>query len=427
MNNIAAIWILFILWPFSAFIAALRKGFDKHYQAIILAFAFLYGYSVYLYGGDILDFKEEYHAISLISWHEYIEAISTKLDIFSSNTHFQLYNFTDSKPDIYAVTLQFVLSRFSDSPRLFWGIVSLIYVKFFLMFLNQVKINFEITSLKRYHYIYIAFLVLVVPFYVGVTGVRFWTALFLFVYLLFKFLNTDKSKYIGYMPLSILIHYSFFVPVSILLVIFVVPLKKWFTILLVYASIIFFITTSTTTVFNYLNKGVSMFEETSLEESVSSYADQSLVQKKQIKHASTNWYVRLRSDSVFYLLIFAFLLEFTGIIRLNTNKITQKLYPYLIVFFAVALIGYNLGSIGRFKNIFYLLAFARYAIIFPININSKYLKYLAMAFSPILVLYVLVTFRGGFYTIDPLLLVSNPIILFLTRSSESLSEFLIGH
>ncbi len=42
-------------------------------------------------------------------------------------------------------------------------------------------------------------------------------------------------------------------------------------------------------------------------------------------------------------------------------------------------------------------------------------------------LYIIVVFRAGFYTVDPLLLVNNSIFTFFMHSDISLSELLIGH
>jgi len=418
---------MFILWPFGAFVMALKNGFNRHYQYIILAFSFLFGYSVYLFGGDILSYEERFYEVAKLNWAEFVDILIFKIDPFTPSLNYQYYRETNQKPDIYAFGLQFLVSRLSDSPRLFWGLVSLIYTKFFLLFINEVKQQFEIYHFRIYHLIFISFLIFVIPFYVAVTGVRFWTALLLFMFLLLKTTNSGKSKYIYFSLVTMLIHYSFFVPVSLLFIIYYLPLKKWITRFVVLFSIFFFITSSATGILSFIEEKVSVVDETSIGESMTTYTDVEYHGDRKLKAGQRNWYVRLRSDSLFYILVAAFLIEFFGITRLVENRYTKNLSPYLILFFAIALIGYNLGSMGRFKNIFYLLSMARYVIIFPLNYQSKYLKYLAVVLGPSLLLYVAVTFRAGFYFVDPLLLISNPIILFLEHSGESLSEFIVGH
>lgn len=418
-------YILLLIWPFLALIVALRRGFNKRYQGVILAFSFLYGYSVYLYSGDILDYQETYAMVVNYSWSDFWFLLTHKLDPVALSTY--AANGVNRKPDIFALVVSFMASRFSDSPRLFWGIVSVIHTWFMLLFFNEVKKHFSIQR-TWIHYILIFFLVIAIPYYVGVTGVRFWPALFLFMYYLMRYISSNHNlKYVLGISLTILIHYSFFVPVLLVLLSYFIPLKRITVKILVLASLLFFLLSSTTGIFNYLNEAVEITDETTVGQSMESYANEDLYEQRSNEAKSTNWYVQFRGVAHFYLFFILLLGELVGVFTLKETLFSKRHFPVLVLFFCLALLTFNLGSLGRFKNVFLLLILTRYVVLFQHNRNSYLYKILGWCLLPIVTIYFFVSLRSEFYYVEPQLLVSNIISLLLTRSTESLSEFLVGH
>ena len=424
-NNLYYLWIIFLFSPFFAFLLAIKRGFNTYYQPIILGFSFIFGYSVYFYSGDILRYIETYEMVKYYTWNDFWFILSHPFDGNALSQYPE--NLVNRKPDKYALILQFIVSRFTDNYRWFFALASLIYTKFFLMFLNEVYNKMGIKPQDFLHYIFIIFLLIVVPFYVGVTGIRFWTALFLFLYFLFKYFDKGGFQTIFSAGLSLFIHYSFIVPVALLFLVHILPIKKFATKILVVISLAIFFISSTTSMLNNIQRAVSITEGTNIEENVGSYTDADLLEQRKSKSNETNWYVSLRSDSVFYLLIIFFILEFGGFLKLKDTIFTSRVYPLIVLFFCLTLLTYHLGSLGRFKNVFYLLVFSRYAIIYPVANNRKVLKSLSIILLPFLVLYILVSFRGGFYFVDAYLVINNIIGVFSLRSTESLSEFIVGH
>lgn len=424
-SNIKYHYFLFLIWPFLALVLALRKGFNKRYQGIILAFSFLYGYSVYLYSGDILGYEETFAVVVNYSWSDFWFLLTHKLDPVALSTYAP--NGVNRKPDIFALVVSFLSSRLTDNPRLFWGIVSLVYTWFMLLFFNEVKKHFSIQK-SWIHYILVFFFIIVIPKYVGVTGVRFWLALFLFMYFLMKYVNTEYSfKYIFAASLACLIHYSLFVPTIFVLIFHFIPLKKYFTKILVVVSLLFFLLSSTTGIFNFLSKAVEATDETTVGQSMESYADEDIYKQRSTKRKSTNWYVQFRANAHYYLFFILFLGEVAGFFKLRETLFTERHLPMLVLFFCVALLTFNLGSIGRFKNIFLLLILTRYVVLYQYNMSNKFYKVLGYSLVPIVIIYFFVLMRAELYYIEPQLLVNNSIGLFLTRSTESLSEFIVGH
>lgn len=427
-NSIKYYFFLFLIWPFLGFVLALKNGFNKDSQKIILAFAFIYGYSVYLYSGDILDYADSYKIIANYTWTDFWYILKVKLsqkDLigYSPNPYI-------IKPDIFSFTLSFLCSRISESPRLFWGFVSLIYTWFMLLFFNEVKSSTK-NIIKNYiHYTFILFLLLVIPKFVGVTGVRFWPALFLFMYFLMRYAKSKSLKknfYLFCTGLAMLIHYTYFIPFIILIIIHFAPINKYVSKILIITSVGVFAISNNSTIFSVLESAMELSEDNQISENMESYTDQDKYNENQIKRSNTNWYVKFRANAHIYILLFMVFIEQIGVVKLKENELSSLLNPILIVFFCLTLITFELGSIGRFKNIFILLALTRYVVIYPFNVNSIFLKYSAIVLMPVLLIYTIVTFRTELYFVDPMLIVSNVFGTLLIRSSESLSEFIVGH
>jgi hypothetical protein len=227
--------------------------------------------------------------------------------------------------------------------------------------------------------------------------------------------------------LAVTIHYSFIVPVLLLFAYRYIKVSRVLTILLVVISLIYFSLSSSTQMLGAIQSNSGIFEKTAIGHRVEGYSDVELLGQRIEKAGGANWYVRLQPNALHYFLTIVFLLEFFGLFKWRSNAFLDRLYPFIIIFFCLALISFSLGSIGRFKNIFYLATLFRYTALCGLNPDSRSLRNLSYIIVPILFLHVMVSFRGGFYYVDPLLLIGNPVVLFLVQSGQSLSEFLIGH
>jgi hypothetical protein len=424
-NKYIAYWGLAMIWPFLGFVVAIRAGLSSLTLPVILFFSFLYGYSIYLYGGDILHYRDSFDDVAAYSWNDYVYLVTHTLDTDKGSqyhTHVAI-----QKPDIFALTFQFLVSRFTDNPRWFWGFLSVFYTYLIVLFVKEVAHHLPNKRKYWYEQVFIVALLMVIPFYVGVTGVRFWPALFIFLIFVLKHLSTNSIKYLFLSALSVLIHYSFFFPVSLYLIIALTGFRRWSVGPVVISAFVVVALSSTTDLFMFLQNWATVFEDTSVEQNVGGYVDQDIYKMRIEKASARNWYVQLSSDLLLYLLLTTCTIDFFGISKLRDTPLTSRLFLCGLLFFSLTLLSFNLGSIGRFKNIFFLLMLVRYAILLNAYPKKMYLKTLAYMLVPVLALHILVSFRSGFYTVDPLLLIGNPITLLLSQSSESLSELLVGH
>ena len=415
--------ILMVFLPFIAFLYSVYNIRNVRYHFIILVFSFLYGYSVYMYSGDILGYNQTYTEMVHLNAGDFGKIIVSgyipdKVTSPSLTVHGQ--------PDIYATSMMFLVSRFTDNSRWFFAIVSLIYTAIFIKFLQEVLKELKWQG-NFAQITFLSFLILIVPFYVGVTGIRFWTALFLFMLSLMKFIRTKQPKFILLSALSVLVHFSFFIPLAVLVLSLIIKVNRRIATFLIFIAVVFFALTDNSQVLNMVSSSSRFFSESTIESRIEGYSSEDTLAQRQEAEAQGNWYARLRPKIIFYALLAAFLLEYFGILRWQTNEFLERLNSFYILFVIVVLFTYNFGSMGRFAYIFYLMTFVRYTVIAGLSSRNGSSLMLSYALVPILLLHIAVSFRAGFYTVDPLLAFGNSLSLLLFHSDISLSELLVGH
>ena len=418
-------WLLFLFWPFGVFLHSLKNIFDKKNQYFILAFSFLYGYSVFLFSGDILRYEQSFYEMINVNWNEYYYLITNRF--LSSEVITQSGPYLATQPDYFALSLQFFVSRLTDNPRWFWAVVSLIYTFLTLHFFN---IIYKETNWVKNSYsqrIFFIGLILIVPFFVGVTGVRFWPALFLFMAYAIKFSHKKKIRYLIIAASSILIHFSFILPVLLLIISFFLPKSRFLYKIIAVLSLILMSTNSTSASLSFIANFSSNMEESALTERTESYTDTEGLEHRYKKVSDSNWYVRYSANFVLYFFIFLGVIDVFGLFKFKENEFLYNTFPLFFIFLVLTMLTKDLGSISRFKYILYLLVLSRYSILIGLQPFDFRLKGISYLFLPILILFVIVSFRSGFYTVDPLLLVNNSILTFFIHSDISLSQLLIGH
>lgn len=424
-NNLNPLFILTLIFPGMAFLYSIKRIWYKQYQKIILVFFFWFGYSIIFYGGDINEYKNAFEITSTYQWHDYFYLVGhafsdAKWDIYQHNTVIE-------KPDYYALTLQFLVTRFTTEVRWFFAFASLIYCFIFLRFLNEVL---RVTGIGKENpqKILLVSLLVLVPFYVGVSGVRFWPALFLFLLFVLKYYRTGKLYYIALSAVSIAFHYTFMVPVGIFLLAIVMNISKRILVSFVIGSVLFFTISSTTNIFAFTNTIIEEFGESSVAEATEAYTNEDVLAETTEIIQNANWYVKAREVLVKYSFLLIFMLDFFGFFKWRTNRFLESWYSLYVLFFCFALITSNLGSIGRFMYVFQLLCIIRLGVIAQINGRKNIaIKNVTTIMVPIMLLHFLVSLRAGFYFVDPLLFVGNPIVFFFVHSSVSLSEIIVGH
>lgn len=427
-SDIRTLILLSLVFPFMSFILVSNRLWIRSYHLIILIFSFWFGFYVHINDaatGDITRYKNTFESVGEYSYNDYFFLVTNSYSPDKLNNY--ATNVVNSKPDIYALSLQFFISRLTSNFRWFFAFVSFFYTLFFLKFLSEVyRLTGDHHKSKIWRLFFVS-LAIIVPFYVGVTGVRFWTALFLFMWQTIKYIRTKSSINIVFAGCAIFIHYTFMFPLVILIIYRFLNISKTLMKIFVFVSMGIFVLTTTTGLLGYASEVLELFEDSSVKDAADSYTNEDDIQERSVSFEKTNWYVQFREVAIMAIMVTTFLLEFLGLLNWKMDKRITSWNSLYVLFFCILMLSYGLGSIARFKYVFFLLWFIRMLLIIDLNRKSHSLHVIYRCLLPAMVLHFFVICRAGFYYIDPLLIVGNPVVFFVTNSSISLSELIVGH
>ena len=143
------------------------------------------------------------------------------------------YFIASGEVDILRTIISYIISRFTDSQAVLTMVYGFIFGFFFsrniwyiFSFIGQ-----KLTFLEK---LLILSLILVVPiWFLG--GFRMWTAFHVFLYGLLPYILENRKKSLLFVYLSFLVHFSFLVPIFILLTYFVLgnQIKLYFIIFII--------------------------------------------------------------------------------------------------------------------------------------------------------------------------------------------------
>jgi hypothetical protein len=247
-----------------------------------------------------------------------------------------------------------------------------------------------------------------------------WTAAHIFIYGLLPFLFEGKRNRIFICMAAILVHFSFIVPLGVLLGYMLLGNR-----LVLYFG--FFVLTVFFSQINVemFNQVVENYAPEAIQERTSSYRTEASVENYRTSTAEDTvwyaiWYGRALGWSITGFLIILFLKERPFFAE---NKRWLSLFSFTLLFYGVANLFSSLPSGGRFVIIANLLALVLIILYMQNQKHEVIMKRFAWAATPALLLYLVVSFRIGLYSMSATAVLGNPVIaLFLTGKHISLND-----
>jgi hypothetical protein len=316
--------------------------------------------------------------------------------------------------DILRTILSYTVSRFTDSQAALTTVYAFIFGYFFSRNIWYV-FGFLKGNLSIYLKILILALVLVVPiWFLG--GFRMWTAFHIFMYGLLPYILENKKKRLLFVFLSFLVHFSYIIPITILLMYLILgnQLKLYF--------FVFVITIFATDIdVSVINEYIEKYAPVLIDERTSAYRSEDKVAlvKESIENNSKNWYAiwyRKIMSWALYIIIFYFLLFANPLIKLLPEW--KRLFSFTLMYYSCANILINMPSGIRFLNFSFFLTITM--IILYLNQFRKDSKFkdLIMLLSPAFLLFIVVSIRLGFYNTSISTIMGNPVIAFFTAGNN---------
>lgn len=390
-GNILRGVIISIVYPFAGLVNALRQIRSKEAAVCFFIFCVYFGFAFIYYDGSVMmgEGKDsERYAIEVMDAH--------KMDCSLS----QYIDYRD-REDYYATIMLYVVSRFTGNPQIFYGVVTLI-MAFFMVKSSWIIISR--TNKNKYVYLCIIAMLLSAPVW-KISGLRWWTALYVFLYGLLSFIFEHKKLRLLWCLVSALIHFTFLFPVYVLLLWFVLPKRKILPYVIVFA------------VLSLIGSfDLSIFEDLVGKIIPSDYDSDVIAGYMTFEYgAKHNWFADSGRILSIYLNLFVVLCLFFNSRKTIENDDLLCKFTILVLLMASLCLFVNFAPWGRrFLDLSNFLLYGLFAIVLSKDtINKVVRKQMGIA-APFMIYYVLFQLHFGFYNIGALnLFLGNFITVFL--------------
>lgn len=394
--------ILFVISPFLAVISAFANNRKSWAKNIFWAFCAFYGLvfaiGIETSGSDVV------RAVSkLTSLHATPMSLSMALEYFAQS----------GNADIVSTIVVLIVSRFTESQALLTMTYGFIFGYFFsrnLWFiLDRLDGKLHIITI-----LLVACFFLVNPIW-HLNGFRFWTATHIFVYGLLQSVYEGNRKGLWISMASLLVHYTFLIPVSALLAYKILGNRA--TLYFIFFMSTFFISEINIETFN---RTVETYAPEIIQERTDSYRSEERVEAfRESSGSGKNWYAAWYGTALKWSVMgFLVILFFQYRKSIVSDKAILNLFCFSLLFYGVANLMSSIPSGGRFVSVANLAALA--TIIFYVqNIpNDKALVRFIKVAMPALLLFIIVAFRTGIYSFSATLILGNPLVAFFTAGEN---------
>ncbi len=413
-------WNLFLLFPIYAAYYALKSYKATWAKNIIWAFVVFYGFTIGTSkeiaagsdGGTADIFR---YAQGVKDLHEKSLSFSEIKKLYAENEDIDILN----------LTISIIVSRITDNLQLLAAVYGLIFGFFFSrniwFVLERVK-----GEIKPIILILIAAYFLVNPFW-NIGGFRFWTATHIFIYGLLPYLYKGQKKGIFISSLSVLVHFSFTLPVLFL----------WLYVLIGNRTVfyfVFFISSIITSEFNITT--FNAFIEANAPEKVvtrtSGYRNEESVEEfreggenAQIDNTvQISWHARFYQKALKWsLMAFLIFLFFRRKVIKQFSASIYNSFNFTLLFWGFANIMSSIPSGGRYLTVAALSALPLIIFFLHNRKKEKMLSNLIVVAYPALLLFIIVSIRVGFYSIT-LKTLLNPIIVLFMDNNVTLNDLI---
>lgn len=368
--------VLFILWPFLAFVIALANYTQKEARMVVYFFLVYFGLT-FVVDSELMD------SFRYMETFKFFATLPFK-DIFKAVSGYYSY---DSSADFIEPLLSFMISRITTNQQVFFGVFAALFAYFYLRSFNLLYDQFK-ESPNWNAWVFMVFSIIVIPI-TSLSVLRMWIAAWIFFYGTYHVLLTHKLKYLLFALSACLMHWSF-ISLNLLLITyyFVGNRNKIYTPL---AIISFFIPHLVYPLFEYTGSILGG----GIESRVAGYSGEAHTLVFQDYLASTSWFLRLNNELIWYFFIFAVI-----VVRVfNRNSVRGKLeenwYSFLLLIFSLVNLGRSIPEFGlRMQTVFILFA-SVYLFLYFKNLSEKRIKLLTYIGLFPLLLYTFIQFRIG--------------------------------
>src|SRR5690606_972504 len=278
-------WLIFLIWPFGALIKAAGNTKKLWARNFIWAFCTYFGFTM-VSAGEGAD---------NIRIREWLDVMNQQG--FSFNTLLgMLYSETNAFVDFVQPLITFIVAQFTNDDRILYAVFGFFFGYFYSRNINYVS-SLIVNKKQKWSLYLLGIFIFIVPFW-EMNGFRFWTASHIFLYGALPYILERRKNLLGFVVLSMFVHFSFFIFVIIFLTyIFAGNRLNIFFILFIIS-----LTISELDLQN-LNTLLSGYVPDFLLPRVNSYLNVNYADRITEARGGTNWYVIWHGRALFYALV----------------------------------------------------------------------------------------------------------------------------
>lgn len=401
---------LFLVWPLLALISAVKNHRQYWAKNLLWAFIAFYGFTFAIgsesEGTDILVYIEEFQDL-----HGQSLSISTAGEYFENS----------GEVDILRTFIAIVLSRFTDNAAILTLFYGIIFGFFFSRNMWYVLDRLE-GNIKPITILLLVCFSLVVPIW-NMNGFRFWTAAHIYIYGLLPFLFEQKKSGLFICSLSMLVHFAFLIPVTILVSYLLLGdrLKIYFVMFL----ISFVISEINLTAFNEL---IESYAPEIVQERTSGYRGEEYVEtyREGAEEEGKVWYAVWYGQALKWSIMgFLVVLVVRGFTFFEDSINWKRLLAFTLLFYVFANLFSSLPSGGRFVSVANLSALALITLYVQNREHELFMQRFILLATPALFIFIIVSIRIGLLSMSATVFFGNPVLaVFLVGEHVSLNDVL---
>jgi hypothetical protein len=368
--------ILFLLWPFLAFLLALKNYSQKESKKVVYIFLIYYGLTFVV--GNIGADAER---LALQLRHNADLPFSDFFKIVGG-----LYA-TDTSLDIVQPLISFIISRFTDYHGILFAVYAAIFGFFYLKSINLLFTRY-IENTGWNALIHMAFFIFLLPI-TSINGFRMWTATWIFFYGAFHVILYRDARYLLIALSSSLVHFSFLSANVILIIYFLAGNRNFIYLPIVIVS--FVLPKLFTPFFN----SISIFLGGAFQQRYSMYSSEEYIIGRKMSFEQLSWFMKITYDLVFYYILLAIIfiqLKYGYLMKEKTNK---NLLSFMLLFLSFVNFGKEIPSFGERFQIIFVLFGTLYVFLYFLKMPGNNINLLTLAGLFPMLLYTAVVFRQG--------------------------------
>lgn len=408
--------LLFFLWPFASLIFALRQFRSPKAMTFFWLFCIYFGFAFIVPENVPGSPDSARYAARLQTLHAEPISFNQLTDmLYSGQGRVDIYE--KGKLDIYEPIVTWSVSIFTGDARFLFAVFATVFGYFYT---QNLWIIFSMIKTEISWIILLMILTYAMtnPIW-EINGVRMWTAAHIFLYGSLRYILFEEKKGLIWAGISILVHYSFLFPFTLLVIYLFLPVNLTF-LFIFYVIASFFVDANLSSI-----RQVLFFLPDVYHSKVNDYTTEVSSVIRTSAYNSQSWHIKFAGLSLKWVLnLWIFAAYWFRNYWIEQSSDLKRLFSYALFIGGFAHLASSLISGGRFLTISRGLFFAFFILFvhnhFQFLKKLKILKYISF---PLLLFYVLFKFRLGFDYMGFSTIFGNPIFTYFFNEQTRLIDF----